>query len=162
MRVRILTMLTAAVLSVVTVRPVSAQLPNAIGSPISLEAARRAVAPAVELARRSGWNMAVAIVDPAGDLVYFERMDGTQPASPAIAIEKARAAARFKRDTKWFQDVLAAGGEGLRVLKLEGAIPVDGGIPLVVDGKIVGAIGASGGTSTQDGQCARAGSDSLK
>jgi glc operon protein GlcG len=75
-----------------------------------------------------------------------------------VAIDKARSAARFKRPTKAFQDTLAAGGDGLRVLALRGAVPVDGGIPLVLNGQIAGAIGVSGGTSAQDGQCARSGS----
>jgi glc operon protein GlcG len=79
-----------------------------------------------------------------------------------VAIAKARCAALFKRPTKAFQHVLAGGGDGLRVLGLKGAVPVEGGVPLVVDGKIVGAIGLSGGTSFQDGQCARAGAESLK
>ena len=79
-----------------------------------------------------------------------------------IAIAKARSAARFKRATKTFQDALAAGGEGLRILGLDGAVPVDGGLPLVVGGKVVGAIGMSGGTSVQDGQAAAAGAAALK
>ena len=89
-------------------------------------------------------------------------MDGTQAASVAIAADKARSAARFKRPTKALQDVLAAGGAGLRLLALEGAVPVEGGLPLIADGKIVGAIGVSGGTSEQDGQCAKAGADAVK
>jgi uncharacterized protein GlcG (DUF336 family) len=84
-------------------------------------------------------------------------MDATQTGSVDVAIDKARSAARFKRPTKAFQDMLAGGGEGLRVLALKGAVAVEGGIPIVIDGKIVGAIGVSGGTSQQDGQCARAG-----
>jgi len=80
----------------------------------------------------------------------------------AVAIAKARSAALFKRPTKAFQDTLASGGEGLRVLKLEKAIAVEGGIPLVLDGRIVGAIGLSGGTSAQDGQCAQAGANALR
>jgi uncharacterized protein GlcG (DUF336 family) len=94
--------------------------------------------------------------------VYFEKMDGTQTGSVAVAIGKARSAALFMRPTKALQDVLAGGGDGLRVLGLEGAVPVEGGVPLVVAGKIVGAIGLSGGASSQDGQCARAGADALK
>ena len=74
-----------------------------------------------------------------------------------VAIDKARSAARFKRPTRAFQDTLAGGGEGLRVLALTGAVAVEGGVPIVIEGKIVGAIGVSGGTSPQDGQCARAG-----
>jgi glc operon protein GlcG len=138
-----------------------ADAPQPYGFPIALDAARKAAAPALAEARRNNWAMAVAIVDPAGELVYFERMDHTQTGSVTIAIDKARSAARFKRPTKAFQDMLTAGGEGLRVLRLSGAIPVEGGVPIAIDGKIVGAIGVSGGTSPQDGQCARAGADAL-
>jgi glc operon protein GlcG len=104
----------------------------------------------------------VAIVDPAGVLVYYEKMDNTQIGSANIAIEKARTAAEFKRPTKALQDALAAGGAGLRILGLPGVVPVEGGIPLVMDGKIVGAIGVSGMASNQDSQCAQAGADTLK
>ena len=94
--------------------------------------------------------------------MYFERVEGTQAASNGIAIGKARTSARFKRPTKAMQDQLAAGGEGLRLLGLREAVPVEGGVPLLVDGKIVGAIGMSGGTSAQDGQCANVGAATLK
>jgi uncharacterized protein GlcG (DUF336 family) len=113
-------------------------------------------------ARKNNWTMAVAIVDPAGVLVFFERIDGTQNGSSTVAVDKARSAALFQRPTKVFQDALAAGGAGLRILALEGAVPVDGGIPITVAGKIVGAIGASGGTSEQDGVVAKAGADAVK
>ena len=136
-------------------------LPNPYGLAISIEHAKRAAAPALAEARKNNWLMAVAIVDPAGNLVYFEKMDGTQNGSVNVAIAKARSAALFKRSTKAFQDTLAAGGEGLRILKLDLAVPVEGGLPLVVDGHIVGAIGLSGGTSPQDGQCAQAGAAAL-
>ena len=128
---------------------------------IALEAAKKVAAPALAEASRNNWAMAVAVVDSAGDLVYFERMDATQTGSVVVAIDKARSAALFKRPTKAFQDMLAAGGEGWRVLGLQGAVPVEGGVPIVIDGKIVGAIGVSGGTSPQDGQCARAGADAM-
>jgi glc operon protein GlcG len=134
---------------------------NSYGPPINLEDARKAAAPALEEARKQGWSMAVAVVDTAGTLVYFEKMDDTQNGSAHVCIAKARSAALFKRPTKDFQDTLAAGGEGLRVLRLEGAVPVEGGLPLVVNGKIAGAIGLSGGTSAQDGQCAKAGAAAL-
>ena len=127
------------------------------GLAIGIEHAKKAASAALAEARTNGWIMAVAVVDPAGLLVYFEKMDDTQNGSVAVAQAKARSAALFKRPTKVFQDTLAAGGEGLRVLRLEGAVPVEGGIPLMIDGRIVGAIGVSGGTSAQDGQCARAG-----
>ena len=149
----------ALVLSAVSAR---AQLPNPYGASITLENARKAATAALAEARKNGWAMAAAVVDPAGDLVYFEKLDGTQAASSDIAVEKARASARFKRPTKALQDALAAGGEGLRILGLPGAVPVDGGVPIVMDGKIVGAIGLSGGTSAQDGQCAAAGAAILK
>jgi len=139
-----------------------AQMPNPYGAPISLENAKKAAAPALAEAEKNHWNMAVAIVDPSGNLVYYEKMDGTQLGSANVAIDKARSAALFKRPTKAFQDAVAAGGDGLRILRLQGATPLEGGIPLVMDGKIVGAIGVSGATSAQDAQCAKAGADSLK
>ena len=132
------------------------------GTSIMADTAKTVAAPALAEARKNGWTMAVAIVDIGGDLVYFERMDDTQVGSVEVAIAKARSAVRFKRPTKAFQDALAAGGEGLRILALQGAVPVEGGLPLVVGGRIVGAIGLSGGTSAQDGQAAAAGAAALK
>jgi glc operon protein GlcG len=139
-----------------------AQMPNPYGLSITLENAKKAAMPALAEAVKNNWAMAVAIVDPAGNLVYYEKMDNTQLGSANVAIDKARSAVLFKRPTKALQDALAAGGEGLRVLRLQGATPVEGGIPLVSDGKIVGAIGVSGATSAQDGQCAKAAADSFK
>jgi glc operon protein GlcG len=139
-----------------------AQLPNPYGMSVNGENAKKVVAAALAEARKNQWTMAAAVVDTAGDLIFFEKLDGTQAASVDISVDKARSAARFKRPTKALQDTLAAGGEGLRMLRLQGAVPVEGGVPLVMDGKIVGAIGVSGGTSAQDGQCARAGADSVK
>src|SRR5690349_9988585 len=106
--------------------------------------------------------MAIAIVDNAGQLVMFQRADNTQTGSVAVSQDKAMSAAMFRRPTKAFQDALAKGGDGLRILALRGATPIDGGLPLTVDGKIVGGIGVSGGTSEQDGVVAKAGVDSLK
>jgi glc operon protein GlcG len=140
----------------------SPDAPQSYGLPIALEMAKNVAAPALAEAAKNHWAMAVAVVDPAGDLVYFEKMDATQLGSVTVAIDKARSAARFKRPTKTFQDALAAGGAGLRLLGLNGAVPVEGGIPLVQAGKIVGAIGCSGGTSEQDGMCATAGANALK
>ena len=145
-----------------TVTPEAQNMPNPYGLAINLDNAKKAAAPALAEARKNNWTMAVAVVDTAGDLVYFEKMDTTQTGSVAVSIAKARSAALFKRPTKAFQDTLAAGGEGLRVLKIDGAVPVEGGVPLVMDGKIVGAIGLSGGTSQQDGQCAQSGANALK
>lgn len=139
-----------------------AQMPNPYGLPGSLENARKAAAPALAEAAKSNWTVAVAIVDTAGNLVYYEKMDNTQLGSANVAIDKARSAALFKRPTKVFQDALAAGGDSVRLLRVQGVVPVEGGIPLVMDGKIVGAIGVSGATSAQDAQCAKAGADTLK
>ena len=136
--------------------------PVPYGPSINIETSKKVAAAAIAEARRQGFTMAIAIVDPSGDMVYFEKMDNTQAASVAIALDKARSSARFKRPTKAMQDILAAGGEGLRFLALEGAIPVEGGIPIMMDGKIVGAIGASGGSAEQDGQTARAGTAAVK
>ncbi len=139
-----------------------AQMPNPLGGPVSLDSARKAVAPALAEAEKNHWNVAVAVVDTSGNLVYYEKMDNTQIGSANVAIEKARTAALFKRPTKAFQDAMAATPDGARVLSLKGVVAVEGGIPLVMDGKIVGAIGVSGATSAQDAQCAKAGADVLK
>ena len=137
-------------------------LPNPYGPPITLENARKAAAAAQAEAVKNNWKMAVAVVDPNGTLVYFEKADNTQLGSANVAIDKARSAALFKRPTKAFQDALAAGGAGMRVLALQGAVPVEGGVPIIADGKIIGAIGVSGANSDQDGQCATAGAATVK
>ncbi len=136
-------------------------MPEPYGMPIGSDDAKKAAAAALAEARRNGWTMAAAVVDTGGHLVYFEKMDGTQTGSVAVALNKARSAALFLRPTKVFQEMLAAGGEGLRAFGLEGAVPVEGGVPLVMSGKTIGAIGLSGGMSPQDGQCAKAGADAL-
>jgi glc operon protein GlcG len=137
-------------------------LPNPYGPPISVENAKKAAAAALAEAVKNHWAMAVAVVDPDGVLIYYEKMDNTQTGSADVAIDKARSAARFKRPTKAFQDGLEQGGAGLRILGLKGAVPVEGGIPLIADGKIVGAIGLSGDRSEHDGQCAAAGAATVK
>ena len=137
-----------------------AQVPQ-YGININLEIARKVIAAAVVDSRRQNLPMAIAVVDTAGQLVAFERMDNTQTASIAVSQDKAVSAAMYRRPTKVFQDVLAAGGVGLRVLTLRGANAVEGGLPLIVDGKVIGAVGVSGGTSDQDGVVAKAGVDAL-
>ncbi len=134
----------------------------AYGTNIGLDGAKKVAAAAIAEARKNNFTMAISVVDTAGNLIYFEKMDGTQTGSVNVSIDKARSAALFKRPTKAFQDVVASGGVGLRILGLQGAVPVDGGIPLMEGGKIVGAIGASGGSSEQDAQCAQAGANLLK
>ncbi len=136
-------------------------MPEPYGMPIGLDIAKKAAAAAIGEARKNGWLMAVAITDPSGELVYFAKMDGTQTGSVNVSIGKSRSAALFKRPTKVFQDMLASGGGGVRVLALERAVPIEGGVPLVIDGEIVGGIGASGGSSDQDGVVAGAGAAAL-
>lgn len=137
-------------------------LPNPYGPPISVEAAKKAAAAALAEAVKNHWNMAVAVVDPNGTLIYYEKMDNTQIGSANVSINKARSAALYKRPSKAFQDALASGGAGIRVMALEGAVPVEGGVPLLSEGKIIGAIGVSGDSSDHDGVCANAGAATVK
>ena len=136
--------------------------PKAYGPPIGVENAKRIAAVALAEAKKNNWYMAVAVVDPSGTLVYYEKMDNTQTGSATVAIEKARTAAMFKRPTKVFDDAVAGGGAGLRALRVPGVIPVEGGIPLLIDDKIVGAVGVSGDSSDHDGICAKAAAEALK
>jgi glc operon protein GlcG len=138
------------------------QLPNPYGLPVSLENARKAANAAIGEARKNNWTMAIAIVDPNGTLIYYEKMDNTQNGSADVAIDKARSAALFKRPTKAFEDLIAGGGDGLRYLRMRAVIPIEGGIPIVTDGKIVGGVGVSGGKSGQDVGCAQIAVDALK
>jgi uncharacterized protein GlcG (DUF336 family) len=131
------------------------------GLAVSTADAKSVAATAIAEATRNGWNMAIAVVDQGGYLVYFERMQNTQLGSVDLSVEKARTASLFRRPTRVFEDALATGGDNLRILRLTGAIPNAGGVPLIVDGKLVGAIGVSGGSGDQDEQVAKAGAGSL-
>ena len=146
-------------LAAIVVGATSATAQLADKKALTLDAARKIAAAAEAEAKKNNWRMVIAIVDEGGHLVYLERIDETQTGSIDVAIQKARSAAAFKRPTKVFEDGLAGGRMAL--LGLSGAIPIEGGIPLVVDGKVIGAIGASGGTAPQDGQVAKAGADAL-
>ena len=136
--------------------PAAAAVPQ-YGGNINLEQARRAIGAAIAEARRINVPMAVAVVDTSGNLVAFEKMDNTQNASILVAQNNAVSAAMYRRPTKAFQDALAAGGAGLRILTLPHANAVEGGIPLMQGGLIVGAIGASGGSPDQDSVVATGG-----
>ena len=140
---------------------VSAQVPQ-YGTSISLDMARKVMVAAVAESRKNSWPMAIAVVDNAGQLVAYERMDNTQTASVHVAIEKAVSSATYRRSTKVFQDLVAGGGMGMRILGLPGAIPIEGGLVLMQDGKLIGAIGVSGMASDQDGVVAKAGADAVK
>jgi glc operon protein GlcG len=121
---------------------------------LTLDGAQQAAAAARAVAVANGWNVAIAVVDAAGGLIYFKRLEGTQPASVDIAIGKARTAAAFKRSTKVFEDGIGSGRTTLLSLDI---VPFEGGLPIVVDGEVVGAIGVSGVTPEQDGIIAQAG-----
>ena len=122
---------------------------------LTLEAAKEMAAAAHQEAARNSWRMAIAVVDDGGHLIYLERMDGAQVASVQVAQDKAVSAARYKRPTKAFEEAVTGGR--LVVMKLAGAIPVEGGLPIMVEGELIGAIGVSGGTGAQDGEVATAG-----
>lgn len=133
-----------------------APAPPQYGLSIGVEDAKKAAAAAIaEVPKVGSLPDAVAIVDPGGHLVYFERMDNTQIGSVQFAIDKARSAVFFRRPSKVFEDILAGGRTA--ILAVRDAVPIEGGLPIIVSGKIVGAIGASGGTAPQDGQVAAAG-----
>jgi uncharacterized protein GlcG (DUF336 family) len=138
-----------------------AQVPQ-YGVSINLEQAKKAIAAAQVEARKNSWPVAVAIVDNAGMLVAYERMDNTQTGSVQASIDKAVSAAMYRRSTKVFQDAVAGGGAGMRALGLRGASPVEGGLVLMMDGKVVGGIGVSGVNADQDGLVAKAGADVIK
>jgi uncharacterized protein GlcG (DUF336 family) len=136
--------------------------PPAYGPPITLEQAKKVMAGAEAEAKKNNWGMAIMILDSGGSLVMMQRLDGTQLGSIDVARDKAWSAVAFRRPTKVFEDLVSQGGPNLRLLRLTGASPIEGGIPIVVDGKIVGAVGVSGGTAPQDGQVAKVGVDALK
>lgn len=122
---------------------------------LTLEAAQAIAAAARAEATKNGWSMAICIVDDGAHLLYLERMDGTQLASVQVAQDKARTAVLFKRPTKALEDAIAGGRTVL--LKLPGATPLEGGLPILVGSQVVGAIGVSGASAPQDGQVAAAG-----
>ena len=136
--------------------------PPPYGPAITYAQAEKAMMASVAEARKNGWNVVIAIIDSGGHLVMLHRLDNTQYGSIDVAKGKATTAVNFRRPSKAFEDVLAGGGSGLRILGLSGAMPLEGGIPIVVDGKIIGGIGVSGVLSSQDAQTARAGADALK
>lgn len=122
---------------------------------ITLELAKKVAAKAGAEAAKNKWNVVITVVDDGGNLIYLEKMDGTQIGSIEVAQKKASTAIKFKRSSKVFEDGVAGGRNVL--LALPGALPVEGGLPLVVDNHFIGAIGVSGVTSAQDGQIAAAG-----
>jgi uncharacterized protein GlcG (DUF336 family) len=140
-----------------------AQAPPPYGLPITLEQAKKAMAAAETEAKKNNWNMVIAVADSGGHLVLLQRLENTQFGSIEVAREKARSAAAFRRPTKAWQDLIAQGGVHLRLLNLTGDAGVlEGGVPILMEGKVIGAIAVSGGSSQQDAQVAQAGADAVK
>ena len=137
-----------------------AQVPQ-YGAEVTLEQAKKAIAAGLEEARKNSWPVAIAVVDNHGFLVAFEKMDNTQTASVQVSIDKAVSAAMYRRPTKAFQDAVAGGGAGLRALNLRGASLVEGGLPIIMGGKVIGGVGVSGVTADQDGVVAKAAASAL-
>jgi glc operon protein GlcG len=127
---------------------------------LSLEAAKKIALAAETEAVKNKWTMVITVVDDGGNLLYLEKMDGTQIGSVEVAIQKAKTAISFKRSTKVFEDMVQTNGRNV-ILSLPGATPIEGGLPLIVDGAYLGAIGVSGGKSTEDAVAAKAGADAL-
>jgi glc operon protein GlcG len=129
---------------------------------MSLDAAKKAMAASEAEAKKNNWPVAIAILDTTGSLVMLQKLDNTQTGSVEIAIGKARTALDFRRPSKALQDVVAGGGAGLRLLSVRNMLALEGGVPVIVDGKVVGAVGVSGVMSEQDAQVAMAGAAAAK
>jgi glc operon protein GlcG len=137
------------------------QTPPPYGPPITLEMAKKVMAAAEAEAARNNWPFVIAIIDTGGHVVMMQKSDQVQFASIALAEGKAQTALAFKMPSKVLEDVLTAGGPGLRLTALKNITPIDGGLPIIADGAIVGAIGVSGALSAQDALIARAGIEAL-
>jgi glc operon protein GlcG len=135
----------------------AAQAPPAYGPPIGHDAAMKAIAAAEAEAKKNNWLMVIAVVDSGSRLVAFSRMDGAQLGSIDIAMGKAMTSNNLRRPTKDLQDLIGQGGPNLRMLAAPGVTPLEGAVPIIADGKVIGAIGVSGAASGQDAQCAMAG-----
>jgi glc operon protein GlcG len=142
-------------------QPPTPAAPTSYGLPINLEQAKKVMAGAEAEARKNSWPVAIVILDSGGQMVMMQRLDNTQWGSVDIAKEKARTAVALRRPTRALQDGIAQGGASLRLLST-GFSMIEGGIPIVADGKVIGSIGVSGVTSAQDAQTAQAGHDALK
>jgi glc operon protein GlcG len=152
----------AAAIMLATALTAVAQQPPPYGAPMSLDVAKKAMAAAEAEAKKNDWPVAIAILDTTGSLIMLQKLDNTQTGSVEVAIGKARTALDFKRPSKAMQDAVAGGGVGLRILSARNVMALEGGVPVVVEGKVVGAIGASGVMSNQDAQVAMAGAEAAK
>jgi glc operon protein GlcG len=169
MRMARLLSLLAGIVMLVAVGSAGAQAPAtpappppAYGAPITLDQAKKVLAGAEAEAKKNNWGMVIVVLDSGGNLVALSRMDSAQIGSIEVAREKAYTAVAFRRPSKAFEDALGQGGTNLRVLKLAGAVPLEGGLPIIVDGKLIGAVGVSGALAPQDAQVGRAGIEAMK
>ena len=153
---------TALVFTAATAGAQAPPPPPAYGPGITLDQAKKAMAGAEAEAKKNNWPVVITILDSGGNVVLVQRLDGAQFGSVEVSRDKAYSAVAFRRPTKAFEDGLAQGGANLRLLNLRGASMLDGGWPIVIDGKIVGGIGVSGVTGAQDAQIGKAGVDALK
>ncbi len=154
------TVLLLSLILIAFLRPGHAEAQLVDTKAISLDGAKAILAAAEAEAERNSWPMAIAVVDAGGQLIALHRRDGTQTASIQIAIDKARSAAAFRRPTEALQQMVAGGTVG--VMNVEGAMPLGGGIPVLLEGVAIGAIGVSGGSVAQDAQVAQAGLEALR
>src|SRR2546427_418572 len=145
-----------------TPAPAAPPPPPPYGLPITLEQAKKVMVGAEAEAKKNNWNVVIAVLDSGGNVVMLQRMDGAQFGSIEVAREKAYSAVAFRRPTKLFQDLIEQGGVNMRLLRVSGLSPLEGGLPIIVDGKLVGGVGVSGVTSQQDAQIGRAGVEGLK
>jgi uncharacterized protein GlcG (DUF336 family) len=153
----------AGALALLAMGPAQAQTPPPpYGPPIGIENARKIMTAAEAEAGKNNWAVVIAIIDSGGHLVMLHRRDDVQLSSLEIAQGKARTSLMFKRPSKVLDDAISGGGGGLRFLALPNIVPLEGGLPIILDGKIIGAIGVSGVLSSQDAQIARAGLEALK
>jgi glc operon protein GlcG len=149
------TLLVAAALAALTVGASAQDKRPDYGTAVNAAGAKKIAAGVVAECQKNGWNVAVAVVDNHGFLVYFERMDNTQTASMDIAVGKAKAAATYRRPTRVFMEAINKGGPA--TVTLPGVFASPGGLPIMVDGKVTGGVGVSGVTGDQDEQCSKAG-----
>ncbi len=154
----LLQLMLAAGIAAVSLNAVAQARPE-YGTAIEAPLARKIAAAALAECAKNNWNIAVAVVDTHGGLVYYERMANTQSASYDIAIQKARVGAMYRRTTRVFADVIAKSGPA--VMTLPGVVASPGGMPIMVEGKVIGGVGASGVTGDQDEQCVKAGLASM-
>jgi len=152
-------LLCVCLLALFSLAPLHASAQLADKKVLTLEGAKKVAAAAEAEARKNNWNVVIAVVDDGGSLLYLQRIDGTQTGSIDVAIQKARTAQAFKRPTKVFEDAIAGGR--IALVALHGALPLEGGVPIMVGGQLVGAIGVSGVKSTEDGQVAKAGAEAI-